>query len=1351
MRFLRDDDVAGSVARPDIIIDATGGFVQTTSDLLRRIEVYQGTINGVPPNNTRTYNRLAKRYDLVFLPNAPFAKSLLKEVVQYDVGDANRAPSPYATTSFEYYNEVGPGGFTDEATWSTQDDSLDFELLRAEKVGLSVLGASRTIGGGGGAYLGFNPTNPTKNGPFGGSFQISGSGTDSLAEFMDINGDLLPDKVFKQNGEVVFRLNASKPTDALNKAVTFEPKLRKVLESEVKALSREYEIGISGGPEAYFGLSIQFNIAGSVTVGEEYFTDVNSDGLPDFISSGTVYFNHLVPSPDNDGTLVPSFSKDSNGTAVPIVESPVGTVNIQALKDAEDSTRASSPLQDTVRRWIAPFSGVVSVDAKATFQAPSSYAGDGVRLAIQHSQQELWSANLVTPGASVTPSNVGAISVARGDALYFRVGPIDDGKADEVSWNPSITYTSYESGSATPATDVNDLSQKTYVAATDFTLAGRPGTFVLMPLEGHVKFEATLKKTDETSDNIRAQVLKNGAIILDQAIASTATGDTPLNVEFDTVAPTATVQDRVEVRLLADSAIDLGAISWAPRMYYTTAFVTQNSVKTPLSTTDKFGQPAYEVDVPWHIDMYPNSTLSAPSAPWTASDDEKQTVTVKFTVEEGDDFDGCRTFLSDDAILTIKQRGKLIAKKVVTVEHDSKDTDGNSCPAGQKADFTDKEYEGSVDVDFANGGEYWFDLSIRDTRLSSLISSSSVSLKDDQDAVTDVPSARYWQGSQGIFPIGYRGWGYAGYNGDGARATSPLIPADFDINVDALPKTDSAAQAQTPDDFDGPNPAKDSRAFAYVPQRLKVLDADGKVVDRISLWRGLKDNLAGGADFMRSSRTGADSVSLTPVNGVGASAVRRIGVTAPVFSLGGGAGPLGGSFGTGPSFGLLDYMDMNGDGFPDVVAPGFVQYTDPRGSRPDTSGEKTFRGDGIPVLAQDVTFGFNAGFSGSPLEIKGNSQGQVAAAQNAATNSGKGQSQGKTASSASGGEQASGDQYGVSLGLSLGVSGTFVNPPTTDPKFDSSKDKIKKATAPLEIEYSDVNGDGLPDRIEGTPQGVFVNLGLGYGFDSTQIPWAGGAFENNESWSTNVGPTLGFTTPNKEFSGGIAWNDSFDTSRYLWVDIDGDGVLDQLRKEGSGEIKVGFGSGAGFSGEQSYGKFADGTFTFFGDIPTGEQIAQGSSAGVGGGFSFTIGIGPLCLPAPACYFIINPNAHFETSISNTQIQLTDVNGDGYPDSVKSMDDGSMQVRMNKRGRTNMLKTVTNPIGGSIRLGYQRDGNTVDQPNSQWTMSSVEVDDGRPGDGADVTMTTYEYAGNKYSPLLREVLGYNKVTDVSDRS
>ena len=56
-----------------------------------------------------------------------------------------------------------------------------------------------------------------------------------------------------------------------------------------------------------------------------------------------------------------------------------------------------------------------------------------------------------------------------------------------------------------------------------------------------------------------------------------------------------------------------------------------------------------------------------------------------------------------------------------------------------------------------------------------------------------MPATLRWTGRQGIFPLAYRGWAVAGYNGDGDRATQPIHEDDFIIDPSTLPTADADA------------------------------------------------------------------------------------------------------------------------------------------------------------------------------------------------------------------------------------------------------------------------------------------------------------------------------------------------------------------------------------------------------------------------------------------------------------------------------------------------------------------------------------------------------------------------------
>ena len=126
--------------------------------------------------------------------------------------------------------------------------------------------------------------------------------------------------------------------------------------------------------------------------------------------------------------------------------------------------------------------------------------------------------------------------------------------------------------------------------------------------------------------------------------------------------------------------------------------------------------------------------------------------------------------------------------------------------------------------------------------------------------------------------------------------------------------------------------------------------------------------------------------------------------------------------------------------------------------------------------------------------------------------------------------------------------------------------------------------------------------------------------------------------------------------------------------------------------------------------------------------------------------IVNPGGSAQVSYGSPEVDLQDVDGDGYPDSVSTTANDTLWVRSNAHADTNLLSKVSNPLGGSFTLEYEREGNTTDHPGSVWALSRVEINDGRPGDGVDITATRYEYDGMNYDRLHRESLGFATVTE-----
>ena len=128
--------------------------------------------------------------------------------------------------------------------------------------------------------------------------------------------------------------------------------------------------------------------------------------------------------------------------------------------------------------------------------------------------------------------------------------------------------------------------------------------------------------------------------------------------------------------------------------------------------------------------------------------------------------------------------------------------------------------------------------------------------------------------------------------------------------------------------------------------------------------------------------------------------------------------------------------------------------------------------------------------------------------------------------------------------------------------------------AEIQRAFADVNGDGLPDSVYTTAEGVFAFYNLGYGFTAHAVKLGGGGFESRESATGGAG--LGFSLPYAEFGGGVNLLFNYDWSTYSWRDVNGDGILDQLRRASTDSIKVRFGTGSGLLPEVDYGNLDDG-------------------------------------------------------------------------------------------------------------------------------------------------------------------------------
>ena len=376
------------------------------------------------------------------------------------------------------------------------------------------------------------------------------------------------------------------------------------------------------------------------------------------------------------------------------------------------------------------------------------------------------------------------------------------------------------------------------------------------------------------------------------------------------------------------------------------------------------------------------------------------------------------------------------------------------------------------------GGQYFIEFMLRTDNEADTTTLGAVTLHPDGETdhtndITDVAATLRWRGPQGVFPLAYRGWGVAGYTAGGTKATTAIDPQRVRRAAGRLRRVRTRRPGSTTSTRATPVPTWNrptrSSPLAASPRRQAPARLPG------AQWRGPRENHAANATQMRTSRLGADSVALSSGAGVASgsgTAVTRVGIAVPSASLAIGIGPFGGSFGIGPSFGLVDYEDMNGDGYPDVITPGKIHYTNQRGGYLTASTSVS----DLAVINQDLTISASGGLSVQLVDIKGNSKGKTNATQGAAA------AKGGAANDSSGG-----------MGIGGNVSASWTSPNasggSTDPLLDSYADDLADVpdestggTADIQVALADVNGDGLPDRVFTTPQGVFAQYNLGYKF-----------------------------------------------------------------------------------------------------------------------------------------------------------------------------------------------------------------------------------------------------------------------------
>ncbi|MBO4738561.1 MAG: hypothetical protein J5606_03265, partial [Bacteroidales bacterium] len=392
------------------------------------------------------------------------------------------------------------------------------------------------------------------------------------------------------------------------------------------------------------------------------------------------------------------------------------------------------------------------------------------------------------------------------------------------------------------------------------------------------------------------------------------------------------------------------------------------------------------------------------------------------------------------------------------------------------------------------------------------------------------------------------------------------------------------------------------------------------------------------------------------------------------FSLTYGAWIIGGSESEINNRVVRDVMDLNGDGYPDFINENHVYYSRHRGLNWDFSSPKTM----------------NTDFYGSS-------------------------------------SHTANDVFTATVMKMLDKVSHNANPNHTVSDYTG----ISQTSVIDETEYMllDINGDGLPDLIYSDGM---VKLNSGYAFDIEQH-WDGldsiGIYES-KTFSANASAPS-FPLANKKISknckwkasisGGIGFTLAKNEHIITLADLNGDGLPDLVHKNSNGSIRYRLNTGCGFDNVWRQWLMS---------VPAAWSTSASVNADVAvtGGFTFM------------SVFKVGGSVTARGGYSATSeyAQIADFDGDGLPDMLSIDNDDNLFVRYARLGRTGLLQTVTNPLGGSIVLDYEMTDANV-YHSRRWVLKEVKLSDNLSGDGADTLTTRYGYQYGYYDHAERRFL------------
>jgi RHS repeat-associated protein len=1287
--------------RPDRLSSGLPGFKVYTRFRLTCVDVSAG-------------GALVRRYRLHYR-EGDFGKTLLAAVALLGPDGA----SELARHEFDYFPmpvdagdpEGGYDAFTQEDVWgriASSDEATH----------------SRDLSFGGHAFLGIGP--PETCDPHVG-IQVGGGGGDraTLLSFLDVNGDGLPDRLegddlFSGGGRL--EVNRYDPATDSGGFTTAGLPGTGVLAHDFNLF---FDFGAGGHAlqdQAQLGVSWLW----SHTFDDRLVSDVNGDGFPDLVSALGGFDVRLnergerFTDPDSwDG-----YSLDGVDLDVPM---------------QDDEVLGSFRPSDTLRKLVVPYGGTVRLSG--AIEKKEAGGDDGVEVSIYHDRSRVWhrafgpdDTGPCEPGEGDGCGGGLTLSVSSGDRLYFLADPVAETSGDALLWAPRVTYEGRDAGALEP------FGSPVFVFDTgdDFRLAGPPGGAWSATAGGEVRVVGPLAK-QATADDVTATVLKNGAPVWSRTFGAGEAGT------FDEVPPVAVaVEDVLTFRLASDSQVDPARVAWTPTVTYDGGTYCRPPLRPGESETcgavfcapdpgsgeescELSGDPDHlipiepeEVSRPAQVltDVHRLLPLDAATVSWRAPSGGTFHFDLSWSGPDG---------RSAPTLLYVQKLHELVDKRSVAAGADAASYALDVALAqGEPVFFT------AIGVFPGEGGS----LTVKRPRgKDEEAESIPANVRHRRRFPFPFTECDILRGECDVLSGGFHHWYYGEWNGHesfderGLTDRSEDRPKDY---VAAIPRWQGGDEIAAPiweaagfDLYHAAEGVKPSRQGMNVVAELDRASNGGR-------------GAGGGVSILRT--------------GYG----RTTQVEASAFGV-------GGSISQGLQATQIDFLDMNGDRFPDQVSEGHVRFSD---------GESGFGSlEAVPGLGSVLPCGDgteldDADLVGSALDAALGVAGKLRCTKDGTADA------------------------------TIGVGVTFTKKDSRgEPKeVASTMPSVGVATSlsQTRVDLVDVNGDGLPDRVSLVPgaETATVQLNLGYRFGAPEA-WSLPDWQDGGSCSDllDLSPVLGalgkldernalsYTVTGVERAGialgpiGGGVGTSLARTTVEMVDVNGDGLPDHVSKDPDERyFRVKLNLGDRWGAEQAWHVPAWSASL----APAGDRMNPVGlfrcldSVSFSGAIDGSASIGaPICItiipPVPILGIQIELSAQGSGSDGGLRLSFEDLDGDGFPDHVlKKSGDGNVYVKRSRVGKTNLLRHVARPLGGSFELDYRRQGNRVgaapdghriDMPTSQWVLASVELEDGLPDapqgglPGTPVYRTTFDYGNDAfYDRRERIEYGYARILE-----